>query len=130
MVINAPIKHKVELGPAGLRAFFRVAQQWELSTEEQIKLLNVPPSTFHGWKARPAKARLRHDTLERISYILGIYKNLHILLSNKKSADSWIRLPNKAALFAGHAAINRMTSENVGDLFAVRSYLDAQVRGY
>jgi len=129
MVTKAPIRKKTELGPAGLRGFFRVVQQWKLSTEEQIKLLNVPPSTFHGWKASPDNARLSHDTLERISYILGIYKNLHILLSNKQSADGWIHLPNKAALFGGSPAIDRMTSGNVGDLFVVRGYLDSQVRG-
>ena len=129
MSINAPIKHKQALGPAGLRGFFRIAEQWQLSTDEQMKLLNVPPSTFHGWKAKPESARLHHDTLERISYILGIYKNLHILLGDKKSADSWIRNPNKAIPFDGYPAIERMTSGNVGDLFVVRRYLDAQVRG-
>lgn len=129
MAINAPIRKRTELGSAGLRGFFRLAQQWKLSTEEQIKLLNVPPSTFHGWKASPDNARLSHDTLERISYILGIYKNLHILLSNKQTADNWIRIPNKAALFGGRPAIDRLTSGNVGDLFVVRRYLDAQVRG-
>jgi uncharacterized protein (DUF2384 family) len=129
MSVNAPIRHKPALGPAGLRSFFRIAEQWQLSTDEQMKLLNVPPSTFHGWKAKPGVARLHHDTLERISYILGIYKNLHILLGDKTSADNWIRRPNKAILFGGHSAIERMTSGNVSDLFVVRRYLDAQVRG-
>jgi hypothetical protein len=129
MSINAPIKHKTALGPAGLRGFCRIAEQWQLSTDEQIKLLNVPPSTFHGWKANPDGARLHHDTLERISYIFGIYKNLHILLSDKQSADNWVHQPNKGSLFGGQPAIDRMISGNVSDLFVVRRYLDAQVRG-
>ncbi len=129
MATNVPIKEKTELGPAGLRGFFRIAEKWKLSREEQIKLLNVPASTFYGWRMNPEHARLSHDTLERISYILGIYKNLHILLSDKKSADNWIHLSNKAPLFAGRSAIDRMTSGNVGDLFVVRRYLDVQVRG-
>jgi hypothetical protein len=91
--------------------------------------LNIPASTFHGWKSNPSAARPHHDTLERISYILGIYKNLHILLGDKKSADTWIRRTNKAVLFGGHSAIERMTSGNVSDLFVVRRFLDAQVRG-
>lgn len=129
MATKAPTKQKTELGPAGLRSFFKIAEQWKLNTNEQIKLLNVPPSTFHGWKANPDNARLTHDTLERISYVLGIYKNLHILLSNKESANSWVHRPNQAPVCGGRPALDRMTSGNVSDLFLIRRYLDAQVSG-
>ena len=88
MSVNAPIKHKPDLGPAGLGGFFRVAEQWQISTDEQIKLLNRPPSTFHGWKAKPSAARLHRDTLERISYILGKLKNLDINLIHNVSRSS------------------------------------------
>ena len=129
MATSIPTSYKSDLGPAGLKGFFRITEEWQLSTDEQIKLLNVPASTFHGWRSNPSAARLHHDTLERISYILGIYKNLHILLGDKKLADAWIRNPNKATPFGGRPAIERMISGNVGDLFVVRRYLDGQVRG-
>jgi hypothetical protein len=129
MATKALVKEKTDLGPAGLRSFFRIAGQWKLNTNEQIGLLNVPPSTFHGWKANPDSARLTHDTLERISYVLGIYKDLHMLFSNKNTANSWVHQQNKAPLCGGAPAIARMTSGNVSDLFLMRRYLDAQVRG-
>ena len=69
------------------------------------------------------------DVLERVSYVLGIYKALQILLPDERAADAWVHQPNTAPLFAGRPALDRMLSGNVADLFVVRSYLDAQ-RGW
>jgi len=66
-------------GPA-LRAFFRIADLWGLSTAQQRILLGGPPqSTYFKWKKQQAGAVPR-DALERISYLLGIYQALQILL--------------------------------------------------
>lgn len=110
-------------GPA-LRTFFRIAEAWGLKEPEQMSLLGLDSrSTLQAWK-RGAVAAIPKDALERISYILGIYKGLHILLP--KTADEWVRKPNKAALFGGSSALQRMTSGNVADLYVVRQYIDAQ----
>lgn len=110
-------------GPA-LRTFFRIAEAWGLKEPEQMSLLGLDSrSTLQAWK-RGAVAAIPKDALERISYILGIYKDLHILLP--QSADEWVRKPNKAALFGGGSALQRMTSGNVADLYVVRQYIDAQ----
>lgn len=114
-----------EMSRAGLTAFFNIAQHWKLTTDEQMRLLGIPRSTFFKWKEEKT-GRLSHDTLERISYILGIYKALQILLPNEAIADGWIKKPNKAAPFAGKSALDRMMSGNVSDLYVVRQYLDAQ----
>jgi hypothetical protein len=110
-------------GPA-LRTFFRIAKAWGLKEPEQMRLLGLDSrTTLQAWK-RGAVAAIPKDALERISYILGIYKGLHILLPN--TADEWVRKPNKAALFGGGSALQRMTSGNVADLYVVRQYIDAQ----
>ena len=70
------------------------------------------------------------DALERISYILGIYKALQILLPDEKAADQWVKRPNTAPLFGGRSALDRMMSGQVADLFVVRQYLDAQRGGW
>jgi hypothetical protein len=64
--------------------------------------------------------------LERLSYILGIYKALQILLPDEAAADAWIRQPNDAAPFGGRTALERMLSGHVADLYEVRRYLDAE----
>jgi hypothetical protein len=116
-------------GPA-LRTFFRIAELWELSADEQMTLLGVTArSTFFKWK-KDADAILPKDTLERISYVLGIYKALQILLPDEKAADAWVRRANTAVLFGGRSALDRMLSGQVADLFVVRQYLDAQRGGW
>lgn len=67
--------------------------------------------------------------LERISYVLGIYKALQILFPDPVRADAWIKRANSAPLFAGQRALDRLLSGNVSDLFVVRQYLDAQRGG-
>lgn len=120
-----------ELSAAGLRAFFNIAHDWRLSSDEQMVLLGAPGrSTFFKWKATPESVELKRDTLERLSYLLGIYKALQILLPAPEAADTWIRRANAAPLFAGQSALSRMLGGNVADLVAVRQYLDAQRGGW
>jgi hypothetical protein len=116
-------------GPA-LRTFLRIAELWHLSVEEQMVLLGTTArSTFFKWKSDP-EPLLPKDTLERISYVLGIYKALQILLPDEKAADEWVKKPNSASSFGGRSALDRMLSGNVADLFMVRQYLDAQRGGW
>ena len=116
-------------GPA-LRTFLRIAGLWELSVDEQMALLGVTArSTFFKWKKDP-NALLPKDTLERISYILGIYKALQILLPDEKAADEWVKRPSTAHSFGGRSPLDRMLSGQVADLFVVRQYLDAQRGGW
>lgn len=119
------------MAAAGLRAFFNIARDWGLSDGEQMTLLGGPGrSTYYKWKAAPERAELRHDTLERLSYLLGIYKALQVLLPDAAAADAWVKKPNAAPLFGGRSALARMLGGNVGDLLAVRQYLDAQRGGW
>jgi hypothetical protein len=119
------------LSPAAIRTFSNIARLWKLDTEEQLTLLGNPPrSTFFKWKKAPDSASLGRDTLERVSYILGIYKALQILLPTPEAADGWVRKPNAAPIFGGKSALDRMLSGNVADLYVVRQYLDAMRGGW
>ena len=114
------------LGPPALRGFFRLAEAWKLRAAEQRRLLGDPPeSTFYKWKREQGGSPGR-DTLERISYLLGIWKSLQILFPDAAQADAWLQKPNASPLFGGHSALERMLSGNVADLYVVRQYLDAQ----
>lgn len=118
-----------DLGGPALRAFFAIAERWGLRIAEQRRLLGDPPeSTFYKWK-RERDGALGRDVLERISYVLGIFKNLEILFPEAERADAWVRKPNAAPTFGGQSALERMLSGNVADLYVVRQYLDAQ-RGW
>lgn len=119
------------MSAAGLRAFFNIAQDWKLNADEQMTLLGKPGrSTFFKWKSAPETADLKRDTLERLSYILGVYKALQVLLPDARAAGDWVKKPNTAPLFGGKSALQRMLGGNVGDLLAVRQYLDARRGGW
>lgn len=115
-------------GPA-LRSFFRIVQAWALTASQAQVLLGAARSTYHKYQSHPDSARLSRDTLERISYILGIYKALNVLLPRADAADAWIKRPNSDAPFGGRSALDVMLGGNVADLFQVRNYLDGQ-RGW
>jgi Protein of unknown function (DUF2384) len=118
-----------KLSAPALRAFFSIARLWGLSSQQQRTLLGSPASsTFFKWKKQQSGA-IPRDVMERISYVLGIYKALRILLPEASHADIWIHAPNAAPLFGGQSALQRMLGGNVSDLYAVRSYLDAERGG-
>ena len=115
-----------QLSHTALTAFFNICDAWGLNAEDERVLLGAPPrSTFFKWKSSRAGS-LAADTLERISYVMGIYKALHILLPTSEAADSWVKKPNKASMFAGKTALERMRAGHVIDLADVRRYLDAE----
>jgi len=114
------------------RAFGKIIEAWELKQTEAMTLLGYDESnrtTYYKWKREPSSVKLSKEKLERLSYILGIYKALQVLLPRPASADAWIKKPNDAPLFGGRSALDRMLSGNVADLYEVRRYLDAQ-RGF
>ena len=113
---------------AALRTFFNIAKAWGLSASEEQRLLGVQRSTVYAWRSGDFPARLDADTLERLSYVFGIYSALQVLFPVADRADAWIRKPNTAPLFGGDSALARMLGGKVADLFEVRHYLDA-VRG-
>lgn len=109
-----------------LRAFFAMADHWQLSTEEARVLLGQPArATFFQWKSGRV-SRVPHDVIRRISWLLGIWKALQILFPEPARADAWIRSSN--ALLGGQSALQRMLAGDVSDLAEVRTLLD-HVRG-
>ncbi len=115
----------VNKNSVALKAFFAITQKWQLNSEQERVLLGTPKATFYRWKQQRDGA-LSQDTLERISYILGIYKALRILLPTEKMANTWIHKPNLAPLFSGHSALDKLLKGRVVDLADVRRYLDAE----
>jgi hypothetical protein len=126
MTATAPPEHDLDAltGPA-LRTFFNIAVAWRLSEPEQKRLLGLEScSTLEAWKSGEVRA-IPQEALERISYIVGIYQALQVLLPANEAADAWVRKPNAAPLFSGRSALECMTSGDIAALAAVRRYLEA-----
>jgi hypothetical protein len=116
-------------GPA-FTIFLRLTELWSLApAEARVLLGSIPESTFYKYLKAPQTAHLSHDTLARISHLLGIYKAINLLLPRAESADAWVRRPNDAPLFKGRSALEYMLGGDFEDIAAVRRYLDAE-RGW
>jgi hypothetical protein len=113
-----------------INAFVRIAEMWGLNVDQQLLLLGNPSrSTYFKWR-KDEDPPLPPDTQERISYILGIFKDLQILIPDERQADGWIKAPNANPLFGGKSALDRMLSGKVADLYIVRQFLDAERGGW
>ena len=113
-------------GPA-IRAFFKIAERWGVAGAEQQALLGgISRSTLKRWKGEQ-DALLTVDQLERISHLLGIHKNLQVLLPT--TADGWVKRPNSAPLFGGRTALELMVAGGITAQREVRVYLDGQMGG-
>ena len=122
--VATPSFSDADKAAAGLTAFFSIAAEWELDNEQQRVLLGSPGrSTFFKWK-KQLRGQLSRDTLDRISYLLGIYKALHILFDDS-AAREWLRNANDAPLFGGRSPLDFMLGGSLVALADLRRYLDA-----
>jgi hypothetical protein len=121
-----------QLGGPGLRAFGNIAKLWNLTDQEQAQLLGLDLAVLEDSRVR-ARGRqavsLSKDTLERLSCVFGIFSALHELLPSDERRAAWLRAPNKAPLFGGRSALDRMTNDGFQGLSVVSQYLWAQVHG-
>jgi hypothetical protein len=114
------------LSAAAKKTFFKITELWGVTNDQARALLGSPSrSTFFNWKSGQG-GNLPRDAFERVSYVIGIYKALQVLFAETGQADAWVSKPNQA--FGGRSALERMAAGNIGDLHAVRAYLD-YVRG-
>ncbi len=115
------------LSQSAMDGFIAISKKWGLSGEQQGELLGgVPRSSLY--KLKTAAGTLQYDQLTRISYIVAIYKDLHILLP-QDLADRWIIRPNDNVLFSGHAPLEYVLRAGIPGLQQVRGLLDAMRGG-
>ena len=115
-----------EVAKTLLPATFRILMAWQLSDAQQMQLLGLSDGNiFCGWKENPGAAELSAEHLTRTSYILGMYKSLHLLFPTQSNADRWLKAANDSALFNGSAPIDFLMAGGLMELAAVRNYLES-----
>ncbi|MET0983610.1 MAG: antitoxin Xre/MbcA/ParS toxin-binding domain-containing protein [Telluria sp.] len=116
------------LSKAALSGFFRLATAWQLRDDDARELLGgLSASSYYDWKKNPDRV-LEVDRITRISYLLGIYKALHILYGDKL-ADEWVSLPNSNVIFGGRTPLACMLGGGLLAMQTVRKLLDARRGG-
>ena len=121
-------KERERLSPSGLKAFFNIMARWQVRDEDARALLgSVSNGPFYEMKRSPARV-LDPDRLARVSYLIGIFKALNILYSDKL-ADAWVRLPNANPIFGGQTPLTFMVKGGLPAMGVVRRLLDARRAG-
>jgi len=121
-------ENRIRLSPAAIKGLLRIAEHWKLRDEDTRALLGgMSSGSFYALKGRHGKT-LDEDQLTRVSLLIGVFKALNILYS-QKLADSWISLPNTNPMFGGDSALNYMKKGGIPALMRVRQLLDARRGG-
>lgn len=120
-----------QLSPSAIKGFFRIAAKWHVRDEDARQLLGgVSTGSFYALKKTPhaPNRTLDQDTLTRISLLVGIFKALNILYS-ERLANAWITLPNTNPMFRGHTPLAYMLRLGLPGMMHVRQLLDARRGG-
>jgi len=116
------------LSPAALKAFFNIMEKWQVRDDDARRLLGgVSNGPFYEMKKDPEKL-LDADKLTRISLLVGIFKALNILHS-ERLADSWVGLANSNRIFSGLTPLEYMARGGLQSMATVRRLLDARRGG-
>lgn len=120
---------RLRLGPGGFRVFFNIAGQWKLSDEETLKLLALESGTpIEQLKFNPASQIFTEERMLRISYLIGIYKGLHICHGDDL-ANQWVKLRNRNQIFGGISPLEFMIRGGLDAMNQVRRLIDARCAG-
>ena len=121
-------ENRTRLSPAAIKGLLRIAKHWKLRDDDTRALLGgISSGSFYALK-NLARKRLDEDQLTRISLLIGIYKALNILYS-QKLADAWITLPNTNPMFAGASPLNYVKKGGIPAFLRVRQLLDSRRGG-
>jgi uncharacterized protein (DUF2384 family) len=116
------------LSRPAIEAFFAIVEKWDLRNEDAMALLG---GTSHGRYYELKKNRkglLSQDELTRISLLIGIFKALNILFS-QRLANQWTSRPNSNPMFNDAPPLELLMRGGVPGMISVRRLLDARRGG-
>ena len=115
------------MGRVAVKLFLGITDEWELTDDQRCTLAGLNSrTTLHNWRKKVSHneaIKLSGDTLERLSYLSGIYKGVQLLFTDPDQWKTWVKKPNRD--FGGQSALDRMLAGRVVDLSDVRRYLDS-----
>lgn len=114
----------------GLKAYFRISDEWGLDDEQRYRLLGDPNrERFINWESGVVEADdVSAELLDRLSYILGIYKTLKIMHSDENQR-LFLKHTTKLEQFNYDSPLNYMLNGSLAALADIRRYLEDQFLG-
>src|SRR4051812_45386097 len=116
------------LSPTAVKAFLSIMEKWRVRDEDARLLLGGMSNDQFYEIQEKREYTLDTDALTRISYLVGIFKALNGLYS-EKLADDWIQRPNMNRIFAGDTPLAYMIKEGLPAMQVVRRLVDSRRGG-
>ncbi len=122
-------EHRERLSPAAVKGFRNIMACWGIPDADGRALLGgVSADEYRALLAHPAETVFDQDALQRVSFLVGIFKALNILFG-QVLADAWVRLPNQNRIFGGLTPLEYMIRGGLPAFQTVRRLLDARRGG-
>ena len=116
------------LSTPAIVAFFALVDKWDVRNEDAMGLLGgVSHGRYYELK-KNRKGLLSQDELTRISLLIGIFKALNILFS-QRLANQWASRPNSNAMFNNVPPLQLLIRGGVPAMIGVRRLLDSRRGG-
>lgn len=116
------------LSRAAIEAFFAIVDKWEVRNEYAMALLGGASHGRYYELKKNRKGLLSQDELTRISLLIGIFKALNILFS-QRLANEWTTRPNSNPMFNNAPPLDLLIHGGVPGMLGVRRLLDARRGG-
>ena len=113
-----------EMNEAALHAFFQIADEWKLSTDNQRTLLGNPGRSRFFEMKKMHNPKLSDDELDRLAYIISIYSVLNVLY-NEENCRLWLNNPSETtSIWKGQSPMEYILTGKMAALVDVYRYLN------
>ena len=119
---------RARLSPPAITAFFAIVEKWKLRNEDAMALLGGTSNGRYFELKKSHKGVLSQDELTRVSLLIGIFKALNILFS-QRLANQWTSRPNSNPMFNDAPPLALLTRAGVPGMLGVRRLLDSRRGG-
>jgi uncharacterized protein (DUF2384 family) len=116
------------LSHAAIEAFFAIVAKWDVKGEDAMALLGGISNGRYFSLKKSRSGMLTQDELTRISLLIGIFKSLNILFS-EKLANQWVDRPNTNPMFNNATPLKYLVRVGVPGMLSVRRLLDSRRGG-
>jgi uncharacterized protein (DUF2384 family) len=119
---------RARLSLPAISAFFAIVEKWELRNEDAMALLGGASHGRYYELKKSRKGLLSQDELTRISLLIGIFKALNILFS-QRLANQWTSRANSNPMFNNAPPLDLLVRGGVPGMIGVRRLLDSRRGG-
>ena len=119
---------RLRLSRPAIDAFFAIVEKWDLRNEDAKALLGGASHGRYYELKKNHKGLLSQDELTRISLLIGMFKALNILFS-QRLANQWVSRPNSHPMFNNAPPLEFLVRGGVPGMVSARRLLDARRGG-